>query len=106
MRRMAVALLLAVGLAAGVLWWSLRAGVSAGSDEDYFLTGLGIPALLCTVPQNSEPVVNTDASIGHGWGLGLMVPIPFLLVGLMGYLLYRSGLSDRPAKGGLDEWDS
>ena len=105
MRRMALTLLLAVGLAAGALWWSVRAGVSASSGETYFLADLGIPTLLCMVAQDSGPV-NADANIGHAWGLGLMVPIPFLLVGLVGYLLYRSGLKNRPAKDGLDEWDS
>lgn len=102
---MALALLLAVGFATGALWWSVRAGVSANPGSTYTLGDLGIPALLCTVTQDSEPVVNADASIGHAWGLGLMVPIPFLLVGLVGYLLYRSG-KNRPAKDGLDEWDS
>ncbi|PZA07993.1 hypothetical protein DNA98_06780 [Meiothermus sp. Pnk-1] len=102
---MVLALSLAVGFAAGALWWSVRAGVAAGFREPYLLTE-GIPTSLCTLAQDSGSEVSADVGMGHAWGLGLMVPVPFLLVGVLGYLLYRSGLGNRPAKDGFDEWDS
>jgi len=83
MRQTVLVFVLALLLAAGVFWLSMRAGFSSSLATDQAINTRG-------------------ASV---WGIWLLAPLPFVLVGLIGYRLYRSGKKRTSWKDGPDEWN-
>lgn len=47
--------------------------------------------------QNAEPAT-VDASKESFWGIYLLIPLPFMIIGLIAFLLYRSETKRRRRK--------
>lgn len=103
MRKTVLVFALASAMAAGAMWLSVRAGILSNLARDPLAGPPCNPMLSCGGPNpDSGEVVNEGSSAA--WGMWLLAPLPFVVVGLVGYKLYRS----RPKqswKDGSDEWD-
>lgn len=79
---------LALIFAVVALGLSMRAGVLANLSPQILW--------LSTAPKAAEGAVGVG--VGQTWGIFILLPLPFLLIGLIGFLLYRS--STRSARYG------
>ncbi|MER3484191.1 MAG: hypothetical protein C4332_14625 [Meiothermus sp.] len=89
MARHGVILLLATVFAGVTFWFSFQAGDlrdplerALQRDTPFFCSGAGV--------QNPDTGEGTT-SAGQAWGIGLLIPLPFVLIGTVGFLLWRSG---------------
>lgn len=99
-RALASALLL-IGLASAVFWLSLRLGMPGAQPSLYTPEGLPLDALyLCSNAAWSSLEDAPRRAILQIVGMGLLIPLPFLLVGGIAYRLYRSSHNHRRS-----EWE-
>lgn len=85
--------LAATGLAVVAFWLSTRAGILALAATDPFA---GLPrstAFFCSA--SGVDYAGGEAGAGQVWGFLILLPLPFLLIGLIGFLLYRSSHKNR-----------
>ncbi len=88
-------------LAALAFWLSTRAGISSEQAINPLAALSQNTSLFCSIiPQEAL----SGAGSAGAWGMLVLVPLPFLLVGLLGYSLYRSSRKNL-WKDGLNEWD-
>lgn len=92
----ALSALLLLTLACVALWLALQLGNSATRAGLYSPQGLPLEAFyLCNNDAWSSLEAAPQRAILQIVGIGLLIPLPFMLVGSIAYLLYRSSRHNR-----------